>query len=131
MYLLYMRKIIVLFLVLLIISMLCCYTYLSVYKIDIKSSALKKNIDADLLNEVNFNLDKMNLNRWNYGRPDFAPNINGSYKQVTNNYVPGFKFNNDSKDIDANKKNTNHLNNIKINAWQHKNNDKSFLVQCK
>ena len=67
--------------------------------------------DTDLLIENQFNLHKMNLNRWNYGESDFAPYINGSYKQNTNNYVPGYKFNNNNQDFSSNKNN-------RINIWK-------------
>ena len=85
--------------ILLIVVILCCGFYkvvtvkklVKVTEIDLDKQK-KKNVD--LLNENQFNLDKMNPNKWNYGNKDFAPYIDGSYKQVTNNYVPGFKFNN-------------------------------------
>lgn len=66
--------------------------------------------DSDILIENQFNLHKMNLNRWNYGKSDFAPYINGSYKQNTNNYVPNYKFNN-NQDFSTNKNN-------RINIWK-------------
>ena len=78
--------------------------------------------DVDLLIQNEFNLHKMNLNRWNYGNKDFAPYIDGSFKQNTNNYVPGFKFNKDEKLINEKK-------GIKINAWKNKN-ETDFFVQC-
>jgi len=79
--------------------------------------------DVDLLIQSEFNMDKMNLNRWNYGNPDFAPYIDGSYKQNTNNYVPGYKFN-DNKDFTEVGKQD-----VKINAWRNRS-DNNFLVQC-
>ena len=79
--------------------------------------------DVDLLIQSEFNMDKMNLNRWNYGKPDFAPYIDGSYKQITNNYVPGYKFN-DNKDFTGDGKQD-----VKINAWRNRS-DNNFLVQC-
>lgn len=118
-------RIIILFLVLIFICLFfnLGYKYLTIYKLEVKKDIKKKNID--LLNQKDFNLHKMNLNKWNYGNPDFAPYINGSYKQVTNNYVPGFKFNSYDKNI-ANKS----LHNCKINIWKNKNNENNFFVQC-
>jgi len=86
--------------------------------------------DGDLLNQSNFNLDKMNPNRWNYGNEDFAPYIDGSYKQVTNNYVPNFKFNNYSNS-DFYQFEQPAINDVKVNNWKNKSNNQSFLVQCK
>jgi hypothetical protein len=86
--------------------------------------------DGDLLNQYNFNLDKMNPNRWNYGNEDFAPYIDGSYKQVTNNYVPNFKFNNYSN-TDFYQFEQPAINDVKVNNWKNKSNNQSFLVQCK
>ena len=83
--------------------------------------------DSDLLIQSQFNLHKMNLNRWNYGKSDFAPYIDGSYKQNTNNYVPGYKFNN-NKEISTIPDKA--LHDVKINAWRNKSDDKKFLVQC-
>ena len=70
---------------------------------------------------------EMNPNRWNYGNPDFAPYIDGTLKQNTNNYVPGFKFNNNQNYTTIPGK---ALHNVKINAWRNKSNEKRFLVQC-
>ncbi len=83
--------------------------------------------DVDLLIQNEFNLHKMNLNRWNYGKPDFAPYVDGSLKQNTNNYVPGYKFNSNQDFSEIKGK---ALHNVKINAWRNKSNNKKFLVQC-
>lgn len=108
---------------------LCCGFYKGVTKF--QSIKIDEEDDnADLLNQKNFNLDKMNPNRWNYGNSDFAPYIDGSYKQVTNNYVPGFNFNNYS-DRDFYKFEQPAIYDVKINAWENKSNDQAFLVQCK
>tara|TARA_B100001123_G_C15315058_1_gene1025832 strand:+ start:1937 stop:2302 length:366 start_codon:yes stop_codon:yes gene_type:complete len=120
-----MRTFILIFLILITISLFCCYTYLTIYKLEVNTAIQKKNVD--LLNEKDFNLDKMNPNRWNYGRPDFAPYIDGSYKQVTNNYVPGFKFNQNIGNTTTSDKT---LHNVKINAWRNRSDDTKFLVQC-
>ena len=118
-----MRNFILIFLILIIISLYSRYTYLTIYKLEVNKRIQKKNID--LLNEKDFNLDKMNPNRWNYGKPDFAPYINGSYKQVTNNYVPGYKFNKNTADITTSGK---VLYNVKINAWKNESDDTKFMV---
>ena len=83
--------------------------------------------DVDLLIQSEFNMDKMNPNRWNYGKPDFAPYIDGSLKQNTNNYVPGYKFNSNQ---DFTTITDEALHDVKINAWRNKSDDKKFLVQC-
>lgn len=120
-----MRIIIVLLLIFFMITLFCCYNYLTIYKLEINNKIYKKNID--LLDESKFNLDKMNPNRWNYGNSDFAPYIDGSYKQVTNNYVPGFSFNTNKHMLSSEKT----LNSSKINIWKNKNDDTTFFVQCK
>ena len=85
-----------LFIILFIILFTCqFYKIITIKKIvHVSKVKTKMKTDIDLLNQNQFYLDKMNPNKWNYGNPDFAPYIDGSYKQVTNNYVPGFKFNN-------------------------------------
>ena len=121
--------------ILLIVVILCCgfYKVVTVKKI-VKVTEIdldkQKKRDVDLLNENQFNLDKMNPNKWNYGNKDFAPYIDGSYKQVTNNYVPGFKFNNYSiNDFYEWKKPA--VYDTKINAWRNQSDSNAFLVQCK
>lgn len=120
-----MRIVIIIVLILFIVSLFCCYNYLTIYKLEINKIIRKKNVD--LLDEKDFNLDTMNPNRWNYGNPDFAPYIDGSYKQVTNNYIPGFTFNKNN-DVQSDEKT---LNDSKINMWKNKNNEITFFVQCK
>ena len=44
------------------------YKYLTIYKLEVKT--LKK---YRFIKSKDFNLDKMNLNKWNYGNSDFAP----------------------------------------------------------
>ena len=92
----------------------------------IPNEVQEKN-DVDLLMQDEFNMHKMNPNRWNYGNPDFAPYIDGDLKQNTNNYVPGFKFNGNRDYSTISGK---ALYDVKINAWRNKSNDKKFLVQC-
>tara|TARA_B100002019_G_C20844051_1_gene391351 strand:+ start:174 stop:539 length:366 start_codon:yes stop_codon:yes gene_type:complete len=116
-----------LLIILFLLFILCCGFYKS---INTFKTIYKEHEDPDLIDQKNFNLDKMNPNRWNYGNPDFAPYIDGSYKQVTNNYVPGFNFNNYS-DKDFYKFEQPPIYDVKINAWKNKSNNQSFLVQCK
>ena len=112
---------------LMLLFVLCCGTYHGVSHF---TNNFSNDKTIDLIDQENFNLDKMNPNRWNYSNPDFAPYIDGSYKQVTNNYVPGFKFNNYSNKDFYNFEQPS-SSEVKINAWKNKRNDQSFLIQCK
>ena len=95
--------------------------------IKLMPNELQQKENVDLLMQNEFNMDKMNPNRWNYGNLDFAPYIDGTLKQNTNNYVPGFKFNGnrDYSTIPGKA-----LHNVKINAWRNKSDENRFLVQC-
>jgi len=125
-----------LFFILLFVIILCCGFYevisvKSMVKINEITPTPKQHQkpNVDLLNENQFNLMKMNPNRWNYNNADFAPYIDGSYKQVTNNYVPDFKFNNNNNN--NNNLKTSAVYDTKINAWRNQSDSNSFLVQCK
>ena len=95
--------------------------------IKLMPNELQEKNNVDLLMQDEFNMHKMNPNRWNYGNSDFAPYIDGDLKQNTNNYVAGFKFNGNRDYTTISGK---ALHDVKINAWRNKSNDKKFLVQC-
>ena len=115
-------------LLLLLLLLICIFLFFGMYKILISIESTYDNKEPDLLDQRNFNMDTNNLNRWNFGNKDFAPYIDGSYKQVTNNYIPGmrhyslddFKFEGETS-----------LNNPRVNYWNNKNTSKFFFVQCK
>lgn len=116
---------IVLFLLLIIIGLVLFYGVNKVISIIEMDDEIE---DPDVLDQVNFNMDTNNINRWNYGNKDFAPYIDGSYKQVTNNYVPGMKhYSMDDIKFDEDTS----VNNPRVNFWHNRNKSKFFFLQCK
>jgi hypothetical protein len=116
---------IVLFLLLIIIGLVLFYGVNRVINIIEVDDDIE---DPDVLDQVNFNMDTDNVNRWNYGNKDFAPYLDGSYKQVTNNYVPGmrhYSFDDIKFDEDTS------INNPRVNFWHNRNKSKFFFLQCK
>ena len=116
---------IVLFLLLIIFIVIAIYSVNKIINIIDSDKILK---EPDVLDQVNFNMDTTNVNRWNYGNKDFAPYIDGSYKQVTNNYVPGmrhYSFDDIKFDEDTS------INNPRVNFWHNRNKSKFFFLQCK
>ena len=85
-----------------------------------------ENEKPDLLDQTNFNFDTNNVNRLNIGNPDFAPYLDGSYKQVTNNYIPGMThYSLGDEDTGP------ALHDVRVNIWRNKSDSKAFFVQCK
>ena len=72
----------------------------------------------DLLDNKYFNINSNDVNRWNYENKDFAPYIDGSYKQVTNNYIPNYT--NSLNNFDISEDYT--LNDSRVNIWKNQNN---------
>lgn len=105
-----------------IIFMITIYIFLNKILINIDN-----NLHNNLSDNMYFNIDSNNINRWNYGNKDFAPYIGGSYKQVTNNYIPNYTGSFD----DFNLPEDNTKNDSRVNIWRNPNNSKDFLVQCK
>jgi len=105
-----------------IIFIIILYIFLDKILVNIRG----RNKDS-LLNNMYFNIDSSNINRWNYKNKNFAPYIDGSYKQVTNNYIPNYTGSFDDFNIPED----NTINDSRVNIWKNKNNSKEFIVQCK